>query len=91
MVKNSEEPNTFETVLNFLVTANGQPTFKMDNLIPLSFPPTSIDTSSLNAQSTSTPSSPDKPSTASSEHHSASIATIFKKKYTTKPTNEKNI
>ena len=33
-VKNSEEPGTFETVLNSLLTANGHPTFKMGNVTP---------------------------------------------------------
>ena len=46
------------------------------------------DTTSLNTQSTFTPSSLDKPSTASSEDHSASKATVFKKKQTKKPTEE---
>ena len=54
---------------------------------PTSFPPTSIDIASL-TQSTSTPSLPDKPSTASSEDNSATIVTIFKKKHTKKPTKE---
>ena len=31
-VKNCEEPGTFETVLNSLLTANGLPTFKMGNV-----------------------------------------------------------
>ena len=40
-VKNSEEPGTFETVLNFLLIANGLRTFKMGNVTPpTSFPPT---------------------------------------------------
>ena len=64
-VKNYEEPGTFETVLNSLLTANGLPTFKMGNVIlPTSFPPTPTDTTSLNIQSTFYPLSPDKPSTA---------------------------
>ena len=46
---------------------------------PMSFPPSSADTSSLNTQSTFTPSSPDKPSTASSEDHSASNAIVARK------------
>ena len=47
--KNSEEPSTFATVLNPLLTANGLPTFKMGNVtLPTSFPHTSTDTSSLN-------------------------------------------
>ena len=79
-VKNCEEPGTFETVLNSLLTANGLPTFKRVNVTPpTSFPPNLTDTTSLNTQSTFTPSSPDKPSTASSEDHSASKATVFKK------------
>ena len=55
---------------------------------PTSFPPTSTDTTSLNPKSTFTPLSPDKPSTASAEDHSASTATVFKKKQTRKPTKE---
>ena len=55
---------------------------------PTFFPPTPTDTTSLTTQSTVTPSSPDKPSTASPEDHSASKATVFKKKQTKKPTKE---
>ena len=88
-LKNCEEPGTFETVLNSLLAANGLPSFKMGNVTPpTSFPPTPTDTTSLNTQSTFTPSSPDKPSTATSEDHSASKATVFKKKQTKKPTKE---
>ena len=88
-VKNCEEPGTFETVLNCLLTANGFPTFKMGNVTPpTSFPLTPTDTTCLNTQSTFTPSSPDKPSTASPEDHSASKATIFKKK-TNQTTNKR--
>ena len=88
-VKNCEEPGTFGTVLNSLLTANGLPTFKMGNVAPpTSFPPTPTDTTSLTTQSTFTPSSPDKPSTASPEDHSASKATVVKKKQTKKPTKE---
>ena len=47
---------------------------------PTSFPPTPTDITSVTTQSTFTPSSPDKPSTASPENHSASKATVFKKK-----------
>ena len=91
IVKNCEEPDTFETVLNSLLTANGLPTFKMVNVTsPTSFPPTPADTSSSNTQSTFTPSSPDTPSTASSEDHPTSKATVFKKNKTNKTT-EKNI
>ena len=81
-VKNCEEPGTFEAVLNSLLTANGLPTFKMGHVTPpTSFPPTPTDISSLNTQSTFTPSLPGKPSIASSEDiHSASKATAFKKK-----------
>ena len=87
--KNCEEPGTFETVLNSLLTANGLITFKMGIVTPPTpFPPTPTDTTSLNTQSTFTPSSPDKPSTASSEDHSASKATVFKKKQTKKTTKE---
>ena len=86
-VKNSEEPGTSETVRNSLLTANSLPTLNMGNVTrPTSFPPTSTDNSSLNTQSTFAPTSPDKPSTASSEDHSASKATVFKKKQTKKPT-----
>ena len=88
-VKNCEEPGTIETVLNSLLTANGLSTFKMGNVTPpTSFPPTPTDITSLTTQSTFTPSSPDKPSTASSEDHSASKTTVFKKKQTKKPTKE---
>ena len=84
-VRSSEVPGTFETVVNFLLTANGLPYFKMGNVTsPTSFPPTPTDTSSLNTQSTFTPSSPDKPFTASSQDHSASNATVFKTKQTNK-------
>ena len=55
---------------------------------PTYFPPTPTDTTSLTTQSTFTPSSPDKPSTASPEDHSASKATVFKKKQTKKPSKE---
>ena len=51
-VKTSEEPGTFETVLNSLLTANTLPTFKMDDVTPpTSLTPTSTDTSSLNTTS----------------------------------------
>ena len=68
--KNSEEPGTFEMVLNTPLSANCLPTFKIFNVTPpSSFPSTSSDNSSINTQSTSTPSPPEKPSTASSEDH----------------------
>ena len=55
-VKNSEEPGTFETVVNSFLTANGLPNFKMGNVTPpTSFPPTPTDTSSLNTQSAFNP------------------------------------
>ena len=90
-VKNCEEPGTFETVLNYILTANSLPTLKMGNVTPpTSFPPTTTDASSLNTQSTLTPSSPPKPSTASPEDlHSASKATVFKK-ITNQKTNKRN-
>ena len=81
IVKNCEEPGTNETVLNSPLTANGLPTFEMGNAPPTSFPPTPTDTTSLNTQSTFTPSSPDKPSTAVPEDHSALKATVSKKIY----------
>ena len=88
--KNCDEPGTFETVLNSLLTANGLPTFKMGNVTPpTSFQPIPTDISSLNTESTFTPSLRGKPSTASSEDlHSASKVTAFKKKQTKKPTKE---
>ena len=57
---------------------------------PLSIPSTSTDSASLNTQSTSTPSPslPDKPSTASTDDHSAPPATIYKKKNCWRPTKE---
>ena len=67
---------------SFLV-ANGLPQFKIGNVTPpSSFPSTSTDSASLNTQSTSTPSPwlPDKPSTASTDDHSAPPATIYRKK-----------
>ena len=82
-VKNNEVPGTFEEDLNSLLVANGRPQFKMGNVIsPLSFPSTSTDAASLNTHSTSTPSPSlrDKPSTASTDDHSAPPATIYKKK-----------
>ena len=53
-------------------------------------PSTSTDSAILNTQSTSTPSPslPDKPSTASTDDHSAPPATIYKKKNCRKPTKE---
>ena len=61
----------------------------MGNVTPTtSFPPTPTDTTALNTQSTFSPSSPNKPSTASSEDYSASKATVFKKKQTKKKTKE---
>ena len=51
---------------------------------PSSFPPTSTDTSSLNTQSTFTPSSNDKPATDSSKDHSVSKASLQEKKNPTK-------
>ena len=75
--------------MNNILTANGLPTFKMGNVTsPTSFPPTPTDTTALNTQSTFTPTSPNKPSTASSEDHSATKATVFKKVQTKKPTKE---
>ena len=82
-VKNNEVPGTFEAVLNSLLVANGLRQFKMGNVTPpSSFPSTSTDSAYLNTQSTSTPSPslPDKPSTASTDDHSALPATIYKKK-----------
>ena len=81
-VKYNEVPGTFEAVLNSLLAANGLLQFKMGNVTPLSsFPSTWTDSASLNTQSTSTPSPslPDKPSTASTDDHSAPPATIYKK------------
>ena len=87
-VKNNEVPVTFEAVLNSLLVANGLPQFEVGNVTqPSSFPSTSTNFASLNTQSTSTPSPslPDKPSTASTDDHSALPATIYtKKKYQTK-------
>ena len=59
---------------------------------PSSIPSTSTDSASLNTQSTSTPSPslPDKPSTASTDDHSAPPATIYKKKNCKRPT-KKNL
>ena len=56
---------------------------------PSSFPSTSTQSASLNTQSTSipSPSLPDKPSTASTDDHSAPPATIYKKNCRT-PTKE---
>ena len=88
-VKNCEEPGTFETVLNSLLTANGLPTFKMGNVTrprPSHLPQLTL---SLTTQSTFTPSSPDKPSTASPEDHLASKATVFKKKTNQKANKKK--
>ena len=87
-VKNNEVPGTFEAVLNSLPVANGLPQSKMGNVTPSSsFPSTSTDSVSLNTQSTSpiSPSLPDKPSTASTDDHSA---TIYKTKKCRKPTKE---
>ena len=69
------------------------PQFKMGNVTPpSSFPSTSTDFASLNTQSTSTPSPSlrDKPSTASTDDHSALPTTIYKKKNCRKPT-KKNL
>ena len=90
-VKNNEVPGTFEAVLNSLLVANGLPQFKMGNVTPpSSVPSTSTDSVSLNTQSTSTPSPSllDKPSTASTDDHSAPPATIYKKKPGRTPTNK---
>ena len=81
--KNNEVRGTFEVVLDSLLVAKGLPQFSMGNISPpSSFSPTSTDSASLNTQSTSTPSPslPDKPSTASSDDHSAPPARIYLKK-----------
>ena len=73
----------------FWLHANFLLTFKIGNVTPPTcFPPTPTDTTSLTTQSTFTPSSPDKLSTASLEDHSASKATVFKKKQAKKATKE---